>query len=72
MTFLTEDIQAIKRSVAELISKRAEPVDETGPKPPRKDAGMPSGDVPPSSRSGMIDSYPLCNLPIVPTRLRDM
>ena len=36
---LTEDIQAMKRSVAELISKRDEPVDKTDPKPPRNDAG---------------------------------
>ena len=28
--------------------------------------GMPSGDVPPSSRSRMTDSYPLCNLHIIP------
>ena len=34
-----EDIQAMKRSVAELISKRDGPVDETDPKPPRNDAG---------------------------------
>ena len=36
---LTEDIQAMKRSVAELISKRDKPVDDTDPKPPRNDAG---------------------------------
>ena len=35
---LNEDIQAMKRPVAELISKRDEPVDETDPKPPRNDA----------------------------------
>ena len=35
---LTEDIQAIKRSVAELISKRDETVDEGDTKPPRNDA----------------------------------
>ena len=39
ITSLTEDIQAMKRSVAELISKRDEPVDDTDPKPPRNDAG---------------------------------
>ena len=39
ITSLTEDIQAMKRSVAELISKKDEPVDETDPKPPRNDAG---------------------------------
>ena len=36
---LTEDIQAVKRSVAELISKRDETVDEVDPKPPHNDAG---------------------------------
>ena len=36
---LTKDIQAMKRSAAELISKRDETVDETDPKPPRNDAG---------------------------------
>ena len=36
---LTEDIQAMKRSVAELISKRDETVDEIDPKPPCNDAG---------------------------------
>ena len=36
---LTNDIQAMKRSIAELISKRDEAVDETNPKPPRTDAG---------------------------------
>ena len=35
---LTKDIQAMKRSVAELITKRDEPVAETDPKPPRNDA----------------------------------
>ena len=35
---LTEDIQAMKRSVTELISKRDETVNETDPKPPRNDA----------------------------------
>ena len=35
---LTEDIQAMKRSVAELISKRDEPVNEADPKPPCNDA----------------------------------
>ena len=39
ITSLTEDIQAMKRSVAELISKRDEPVDNTNPKPPRNNAG---------------------------------
>ena len=38
ITSLTEDIQAMKRSIAELISKRDEPVDDTDPKPPRNDA----------------------------------
>ena len=37
-TSLTEDIQAMKRSVAELISKRDEPGDNTATKPPRNDA----------------------------------
>ena len=36
---LTEDIQAMKRSVAELISKRDETADEVAPKPPHNDAG---------------------------------
>ena len=36
---LTEDIQAMKRSVAELISKRDEIVDEGTTKPPRNNAG---------------------------------
>ena len=35
---LTEDIQAMKRSVAELISKRDGTIDEADPKPPRNDA----------------------------------
>ena len=39
ITSLTEDIQSMKRSVAELISKRNEPDDDTTPKPPRNDAG---------------------------------
>ena len=39
ITSLTEDIQAMKRSVAELISKRDEPVDDTAPEPPCNDAG---------------------------------
>ena len=39
ITSLTEDIQAMKRSVAELISKRDEPGDNTTRKPPRNDAG---------------------------------
>ena len=38
ITSLTEDIQTMKRSVAELISKRDEPVDDTDPEPPRNDA----------------------------------
>ena len=38
ITSLTEDIQAMKMSVAELISKRDEPGDDTAPKPPRNDA----------------------------------
>ena len=36
---LSEDIQAMKRSVAELISKRDEMDDKGGTKPPRNDAG---------------------------------
>ena len=36
---LTKDIQAMKRSVAELISKRNETIDEADPKPLRNDAG---------------------------------
>ena len=36
---LTEDIQAMKRSVAELISKRDEMADKVAPKPLRNDAG---------------------------------
>ena len=36
---LTEDIQAMKRSIAELISKRDETVNKADPKPPRNDAG---------------------------------
>ena len=36
---LTEDIQAMKRSVAELISKRDETIDEADPRPLRNDAG---------------------------------
>ena len=39
LSSLTEDIQAMKRSVAELISKRDETVDEASTKPPRNDAG---------------------------------
>ena len=39
LSSLTEDIQAMKRSVAELISKRDETVDEGSTKPPRNDAG---------------------------------
>ena len=39
ITSLTEDIQAMKKSVAELISKREEPGDDTTTKPPRNDAG---------------------------------
>ena len=39
ITSLTEDIQAMKRSAAELISKREEPGDDTTPKAPRNDAG---------------------------------
>ena len=39
ITSLTEDIQAMKRPVAELISERNEPNDDTTPKPPRNDAG---------------------------------
>ena len=36
---LTEDIQAMKRSVAEFISKRDETINEADPKPPCNDAG---------------------------------
>ena len=36
---LTKDIQAMKRSVAELISKRDETIDKADPKPLRNDAG---------------------------------
>ena len=39
LSSLTEDIQAMKRSVAELISKRDETVDKSPTKPPRNDAG---------------------------------
>ena len=39
ITSLAEDILAMKRSVAELISKRDGSVDEADPKPPRNDAG---------------------------------
>ena len=39
ITSLTKDIHAMKRSVAELISKRNEPDNDTTPKPPRNDAG---------------------------------
>ena len=39
ITSLTKDIQAMKRSVAELISKREEPGDDATPKPPCNDAG---------------------------------
>ena len=39
LSSLTEDIQAMKRSVAELISKRDETADEVATKPPRNDAG---------------------------------
>ena len=38
LSSLTEDIQAMKRSVAELISKRDETVDQGATKPPRNDA----------------------------------
>ena len=36
---LTEDIQAMKRSVAELISRRDVTINKADPKPPRNDAG---------------------------------
>ena len=36
---MTEDIQTMKRSVAELISKRDETADEVATKPPCNDAG---------------------------------
>ena len=39
LSSLTEDIQAMKRSVAELISKRDDTVDKGALKPPRNDAG---------------------------------
>ena len=38
LSSLTEDIQAMKRSVAELISKRDEMADKAATKPPRNDA----------------------------------
>ena len=44
LSSLTEDIQAMKRSVAELISKRDETVDEGPTKPPRNDAGNAFGE----------------------------
>ena len=40
---LTEDIQAMKRSVADLISKRDEPANEVDPKPPHNNAGKAFG-----------------------------
>ena len=55
----------MKRSVAELISKRDEPADNAEPKPPRNDAGNAFGDMPPNSRSRVIDAYPLCKQLIV-------
>ena len=61
LSSLTKDNQAMKRSVAELISKRDETVNETSTKPPRNDAGNAFGDERPNSRLRMIDSYPLCN-----------
>ena len=39
ITSITEDIQELKRSVAELNSKRDEPHDDTAQKPPRNDTG---------------------------------
>ena len=72
ITSLMEDIQVMKRSIAELISKRDESVTKPTPNHHAMMPGMPWGDVPPSLRSRMIDSYPLCNLPIVPTLLHDM
>ena len=39
LSSLTEDIQAMKRSVGELISKRDETVDKGATKPQRNDAG---------------------------------
>ena len=58
---LTEDIQAMKRSVTELISKRDETVDEASIRPPRNDAWNALGVERPNSRLRMIDSYHLCN-----------
>ena len=69
---LTEDIQAMKRSVAELISKRDETIDEADPKPPRNDAGNAFGGGSSNSRSKAIDIYPLCNQFIVSSLLSDM
>ena len=69
---LTEYIQAMKRSVAELISKRDETIDKAGPKPPRNDAGNAFGDAPPNSRSKAIGIYPFCNQLIVSSLLSDM
>ena len=65
LSSLTEDIQAMKRSVAELISKRDETVDQGATKHHVMMPGMPLGDGPLNSRSKVIDSYPLCNQPIV-------
>ena len=72
LSSLTEDIQAMKRSVAELILKRDEAADEVFTKPPCNDAGNAFGDRPLNSRSKVIDSYPLCNQPIVSPPLQDM
>ena len=71
LSSLTEDIQAMKRSVAELISKRDETVDKGATKPPRNDARNAFGDGLLNSRSKVIDSYPLCNQPIVSPLLQD-
>ena len=52
---LTKHIQAMRRSVAEPISKRDETIDKADPKPPCNDAGNALGDAPPNSRSKAIE-----------------
>ena len=68
---LTEDIQATKRSAAQLISKRDETADKVDPKPPCNMPGMPLGDELLNSKSKVIDIYPLCNQPIISALLQD-
>ena len=68
---LTEDIQAMKRSVTQLISKRDETANEVDPKPPCNDAGNALGDELLNSKSKAIDIYPLCNQPIISALLQD-